>query len=204
MHPLIYGFYGQTCQLFEQATATAINFPDMPPDLIKEADYNAYVCTTGQNMYLFDLGHPSATDKHFCKDRNEICDVYDAVNKRFIHVKMGKSSSSISHLLRQGMFSATALRKDDEAREKFRQHLFAYRCPGTPIPDPFIPSDYMVVFACVIGENLKKDIPFFSKVSFRDAADTLRMMGYNYQFGYINKQIGATGVGADEDSVAEA
>lgn len=189
-------FHNQICQFFTQATAMAINLPDMPSNLVKEADYNDHICTTGQDMHLFDLGHPTAADKHFCKDRNEICDVYDVANNRFIHVKMGKSSSSISHLLRQGVFSAMALRKDDEARQKFRQHLFAYGCTNTPIPDPFTPSDYAVIFVCVVGENLEKNIPFFSKVSFRDAADNLEVMGYKYQFGFVEKQSAAT---ADND-----
>ncbi len=184
-------FHAQVCQFFTRATATAINLPDMSSALAKESDYNAHVCTTGQGIYLFDLGHPSAKDKHFCKDKNEICDVYDTRNKRFIHVKMGKSSSSISHLLRQGVFSATALRKDDEARQKFRQHLFTYGCQNTPVPDPFTPSDYTVVFACVVGENLEKDIPFFSKVSLRDAADSLEVMGYKHQFGFVYQQAAA-------------
>lgn len=194
-------FHAQVCQFFAQATTTSLNLPYMPSNLAKESDYNAHVCTTGQGMYLFDLGHPSAKDKHFCKDKNEICDVYDKLNKRFIHAKMGKSSSSISHLLRQGVFSATALRKDDEARKKFQQHLFAYGCYDHPISDPFTPSDYTVVFACVVGENLEKDIPFFSKVSFRDAADSLSAMGYKYEFGYINKLAGATEV---ENDAADA
>ena len=188
-------FYTEVCQFFANAVATAINLPDMPATLTRESEYNAHVCTNGQNLYLFDLGHENSKDKHFCKDKNEICDIYDVADKRFIHVKMGKSSPSISHLLRQGVFSATALRRDiDEAQKKFRQYLFGYGCTGVgadaPVPDPFTPSDYTAVFACVIGETLKKDIPFFSKVSFRDAAHTLADMGYKYQFGYVSKQAG--------------
>lgn len=200
-------FYTEVCQFFAKA-CTDINLPDMPSVLTKESEYNAYVCTKVQDLYLFDLGHENSKDKHFCKDKNEICDVYDVAGKRFIHVKMGKSSPSISHLLRQGVFSATALRRNiDEAQTKFRQHLLDYGCRDTgaeaPVPDPFTPSDYTAVFACVIGENLEKNIPFFSKVSFRDAALILADMGYIYRFGYVKKQAG-TVVRTEEDDELNA
>ena len=46
---------------------------------------------------------------------------------------------------------------------------------------PYSPSDYTVVFAILLNERHAKDIPFFSKVSFRDAAElTLEMMGYEF------------------------
>jgi len=188
-------FHTEVEQFFANAVGSAINLPDMLATMKKESEYNEHVCTNGHNLYLFDLGHEKSKDKHFCKDKNEICDVYDVAGKRFIHVKMGKSSPSISHLLRQGVFSAKTLKRDDDARAKFRQHLFGYGCTGSgadaPVPDPFTPSDYTVVFVCVIGENLEKDIPFFSKVSFRDAANTLTDMGYKYQFGFVSKQAAA-------------
>ena len=73
--------------------------------------------------------------------------------------------------------------------------MFGYGCTGSgaaaPVPDPFAPSDYTAVFVCVIGENLEKDIPIFSKVSFCDAANTLTDMGYKCQFGFVSKQAGA-------------
>jgi len=103
-------------------------------------------------------------------------------------VKTGKSSSDISHLFRQGVFSARVLKSDPEALETFKQHLRDYGCPEDMIAMPFAPSDYKVVFAILLNEKHASDIPFFSKVSFRDAAElTLEMMGYECHFGFITQ-----------------
>jgi len=140
-------------------------------------------------MYLYDLGHEVSRHKHITADRNEICDVFDGASRRFIHTKVGKSSADISHLLRQGVFSGTALKMDTDALAAFRGYL--EKDSGSPdiIKLPYAPSDYEVVFAIVLDENQSRDIPFFSKVSFRDAAElTLEMIGYKCRFGYIIKK----------------
>lgn len=50
----------------------------------------------------------------------EVCDVF-VPGKALIHVKRAESSSSVSHLLAQGLVSADSLRRDQQARLEFRK-----------------------------------------------------------------------------------
>jgi uncharacterized protein (TIGR04141 family) len=101
---------------------------------------------------------------------------------------MGKSSPSISHLLRQGAYSGLVLKQDETIRKEFIKHLVDYGCQQDILKEPFAPQDYRIVFAIVIGKKQKKDIPFFSKVSLRDVLENiLELMGYQCNFTYIVK-----------------
>jgi len=178
-------FYSQTEQFFNDRVEGDIGLPAIPADKKLEADYNKFVCDTLQGHYLFDLGHEDAADKYICADKNEACDIFDSLGKRFIHVKKSKSSPEISHLLRQGVFSGQAFKLDGTALPKFKGHLAKDGCPDAAVPLPYNPNDYKIAFVLMLGSNQKKDIPFFSKVSFRDAAEkALELMGYKCQFGY--------------------
>ncbi|RQO65180.1 hypothetical protein DBR43_30460 [Pedobacter sp. KBW06] len=152
----------------------------------KESDYNAVLSKSRKSRYLFDLGHAAAKSKSIGKDRNEVCDVYDSDTRTFFHVKMGKSSTEISHLFRQGAFSGQILTQDEEMRKEFLKHLVDYGCKANILPEPYNPHQYQIVFALVIGKTQKKDIPFFSKVSFRDTINNgLGLMGYSCKIAYV-------------------
>ena len=57
------------------------------------------------------------------------------------------------------------------------------------IARPFNPSDYKILFAVILGRTQNEDIPFFSKVSFKDAAElTLEMMGFTCEFHYVHTE----------------
>ncbi len=177
-------FYDQVCAFFT-ARVRDLGLPAFDETFKRELEYNAHVCDTVKGAYLFDLGHEKARKKYIAT-QNEVCDIFDSARKAFIHVKLGKSSADISHLFRQGVFSARALKSDVQALETFKQYLKDYGCPEDTICMPYTPSDYKVVFAIVLNEKHAEDIPFFSKVSFRDAAElTLEMMGYECQFNFI-------------------
>jgi uncharacterized protein (TIGR04141 family) len=137
-------------------------------------------------MYLFDLGHDKGRDKYIGADQNEACDVYNAGTHTFYHVKMGKASSTISHLFRQGAFSGQILKRDENICKQFSQHLADYGCkPGT-IPFPYTPAEYEIAFVLVLGNTQRKDIPFFSKVSFKDVAQNeLEMLGYKCTVSFV-------------------
>ena len=163
-------FYAERCH--------ELGLPDCKREFVRESEYNAAVCSSVADSYLFDLGHATARDKHITAAKNETCDIFDAGEKRFIHVKPGKASADISHLLRQGVFSGKALKSDPAALRAFKEYLGEYGCAEVTITTPYLPSDYKIVFAMILEARQKRDIPFFSKVSFRDAAElTLEMMG---------------------------
>jgi uncharacterized protein (TIGR04141 family) len=153
---------------------------------IKESDYNAELSNSSKYRYLFDLGHAASRNKSIGEDDNEVCDVYDTSTKTFFHIKMGKTSPAISHLFRQGAYSGQILKQDEQVREEFIQHLIDYGCTNNVISTPYTPSEYQIVFGLVIGKRQKKDVPFFSKVSFRDIAENnLELMGYGCGIVYI-------------------
>lgn len=153
---------------------------------IKESDYNEEIANSSTTMYLFDLGHASSRKKHLGTDANEACDVYDTKTRTFYHVKMGKASSDISHLLRQGAFSGIILKREYQVCQQFIKHLKDYGCNPDVIPLPYTPGNYQIAFVLVLGDRQKKDIPFFSKVSFRDLAqNNLELLGYTCSIAFV-------------------
>jgi uncharacterized protein (TIGR04141 family) len=181
-------FYESVTKFFDDHVGD-LGLSKFPGDITKESDYNSFLCQSTTNMYLFDLGHKESRNRYITADQNEICDVFDGAAKRFIHIKIGKSSASISHLLRQGVFSGTTLKMDSEALTIFRQYLEVDNDASDLTSQPYTPSDYEIVFAVVLDEKQSRDVPFFSKVSFRDATELhLEMMGYRCRFGYIIKE----------------
>jgi uncharacterized protein (TIGR04141 family) len=153
---------------------------------IKENDYDFEVSKSSADMYLFDLGHEKGRDKYIGTDRNEVCDVYNVGTHTFYHVKMGKASSDISHLFRQGAFSGQILKRDENICKQFSQHLTDYGCKQGTIPIPYAPVQYQIAFVLVLGAAQKKDIPFFSKVSFKDVLQNeLEILGYQCTLSFV-------------------
>ncbi|WP_342087115.1 DUF6119 family protein [Dyadobacter sp. OTU695] len=183
-------FYNQVTQYFNSHFQSNLGLPLVPADIKRESDYNAHACETNPDNFLFDLGHPSARTKFFGQDKNEFCDIFDSSGKRFVHVKPGKNSPDISHLLRQGVFSGRSLKLTPETASTLVQHLNDYGCAPGIISLPFSPNEYKVVFALILESNQRLDIPFFSKASFMDASQfSLEIIGYEVQFGYLIKDI---------------
>ena len=108
----------------------------------------------------------------------EFCDIYDAKPKRLIHVKHYGGSSHLSHLFSQGAVSGELFVADQAFREKLNDKLPSGYKLAHPETRPNA-GDYEIVFG-VISNSLKPlDIPFFSKVSLKNAKR--RLVGYGYQ-----------------------
>jgi uncharacterized protein (TIGR04141 family) len=162
------------------------NLPTPTKSKIKESVYNEEISKALKGRFLFDLGNAKSKAYSLGKDKNEACDVFDTNDKTFIHVKMGKTSPSLSHLFRQGAFSGQLLKQDLTSRNEFRKHLATQGYTVNVITEPYVPAQYKVVFALVLGKKQKKNIPFFSKVSFRDAAENiLELMGYDCKLTFV-------------------
>ncbi|WP_068083660.1 DUF6119 family protein [Polycladidibacter stylochi] len=178
-------FYDEITSFFQSHVNSDINLPDASQNYDREANYNFTACTNSDCYHLFDLGHPKAKHKTITSAGNEICDIFDSNNKRFIHVKPGKSSSAISHLMRQGAFSAQIIQTEPVERKKFQGYLNEDSI-NVSFLDNYNPQNFIVTFALILGKTQNEDIPFFSKVSFKDAATSITSMGYKCEFGYIN------------------
>ena len=176
-------FYDDVNSYFN-ALVVANTFPVPSKSKIKESDYNKELSDSLVQGNLFDLGHNDAKGRSLGKDRNEACDVFDASTNTFIHVKIGKSSSNLSHLFAQGGYSGIILKQDEKILDEFNQHLVAAN--GVALPKPYNAASYTVLFLSVIGKRQKKDIPFFSKVTFYNIVrKSLDFGGYNCGFTYV-------------------
>lgn len=127
----------------------------------------------------------------------EACD-FVSHSKQLIHLKDSESSAPLSHLFNQGLVSAEALRRDSTVRTKFRkvaaQRETEYSRTGfvaqLPTAARITPADWTVVFGVLKKKGVRSgmlDLPFFSKVALRAAADRISLMGYQVELHLIEK-----------------
>ena len=129
----------------------------------------------------------SNPDSYFLMDRKlisiggsriEFCDVY-SYEKKLIHVKIYKGSSVLSHLFAQGLVSAEALFDKDFRREVKR---ISSDQISLPIEDSITASEYEIVYVIAMKDANPKtlpELPFFSKVAFRNVVKRLKRYGFH-------------------------
>jgi uncharacterized protein (TIGR04141 family) len=147
----------------------------LPPYSHKnEGDYNEKVPTGDGNLCCMDrkmINHGGARSKI------EFCDLMTK-DKKFIHVKRYGGSSVLSHLFSQGLVSGELFLGD----AKFREKVNAKLADGFKIPDTKVrpvSSHYEIIFGIISSSTKDLEIPFFSKVSLRNATNRLETFGYN-------------------------
>lgn len=109
----------------------------------------------------------------------EFCDLFSD-SRELIHVKRyGGSSAPLSHLFNQGSVSAQLWRGDSDFRKKVNAKLpKSHKVhDSSKAPDP---SQFPIVFAIVSRSTqpINKSLPFFSRLSLRNVARQLSMLGY--------------------------
>lgn len=105
----------------------------------------------------------------------ELCDVYDTANKTFIHVKNYYGSSALSHLFAQGKVSAQMFLSDPKFRIKVKEMESSLPFDVNINPNP---SDYKIIFGIISESEKDLNIPFFSKVNFKNERSLLNTFGY--------------------------
>jgi uncharacterized protein (TIGR04141 family) len=138
----------------------------------REEDYNQHVASTNTAFALMDksfvqIGGPL--------DKLEFCDLIHGTGD-FIHVKYYRSSATLSHLFSQGVVAAHALLGDEEFRVKLNDKLPA----NVRFSDPMLKPDrtkFQIIFAIATLKNLPSELPFFSKVSLKQAIRSLGTLG---------------------------
>lgn len=160
----------------------------------EEGNYNTRVAETS--------GYTNLDRSHFRITQGpkeiEVCDLFDASRKRFIHVKKDGSSSVLSHLFSQGIVSAQCYSDDQEYREEFNQLV---RCDEfdqatKPQADEFCIT-YAIITKKVDGKSIPSTshpidrinmLPFFSRLNLMQRTRQLRRMGYRVQLGFIGTE----------------
>ena len=159
-------------KLFER-----IDFPDYLHG--NEGEYNDFVARKIDAICL-DANNIQYGGGH---SKIEFCDILTK-SKELIHVKRYGGSSVLSHLFNQGLVSGQLLIMD----KKFRQ--LVYEKLITESFDPIIteerpdPSDFKVVYAIISKKN-NLQLPFFSKVTLKNAKMILESYGYELNLALI-------------------
>jgi uncharacterized protein (TIGR04141 family) len=146
----------------------------------REEDYNSYLANENENIELMD--------KKFVKiggpyDKLEFCDLIKD-SSDFIHVKYYRSSSTLSHLFSQGYVASEAFVSDSGFRERLNPKLpDSVKLLNTESrPDP---SKYRIVYAIATNRNIPNELPFFSKVTLKNALRTLKTLNYSVSLSAI-------------------
>ncbi|MDP1720991.1 MAG: TIGR04141 family sporadically distributed protein [Candidatus Nanopelagicaceae bacterium] len=109
----------------------------------------------------------------------EFCDVFDEANGAFIHVKNYYGSSALSHLFAQGLVSGELYLADPKFRKevKKKESSLSFNPELAPIA-----NDHKIIFGIISESNNPLNIPFFSKVNFRNVKRSLNTYGYKDVF----------------------
>jgi uncharacterized protein (TIGR04141 family) len=146
-----------------------------------EEQYNSAVASTESSVSLMDRKTAGIGGPY---DKVELCDL---IRNRtdLIHVKYYRSSSTLSHLFAQGYVAAEAFVKDEEFRRRVNDKLPRQ----SKLVDPSARPDakqFRVVYAIATTKQLPNELPFFSKVTLRNALKTLVALGYQVHLSSID------------------
>ncbi len=176
-------FTDQVITDFIGTTESSIALPDCEEN--DESAYNIVAskklpgsCCMDGKLILHGGGHSKV----------EFCDLYTS-NKGIVHIKRYGGSSVLSHLFSQGVVSGELFVSDPEFREKLNDQL----PDGNKLRNPTARPDtreHEVVYGIISNVSGPLDIPFFSKVSLRNARRRLTSFGYHVAIKKIQK-IGA-------------
>lgn len=156
-----------------------------------EAIYNERISKEKNDLLSLDRKNLKATG---ALSEIETCD-FLSKDRKFIHIKDQSSSSRLSHLFSQGTVPARVLITDQDFRDKLIKKIqqqeahFSKTGYSSIIPkstNPYVSSNFTVVYG-VITSSPNPKLPFFSLVTFRQAATDLKSLGYNYEFSWIQR-----------------
>ncbi|MFA5178525.1 MAG: TIGR04141 family sporadically distributed protein [Candidatus Paceibacterota bacterium] len=138
-----------------------------------ENEYNKAVATQDSDFCCMDRENISHGGGH---SKIEFCDLYTK-DKTIIHVKHYGGSSVLSHLFAQGVVSGELFLADSKFREKVNDKLSqSHKIQDTKIKPTA--SDYTIIYGIISSSGHDLEIPFFSKVSLKNAKRRLETFGY--------------------------
>lgn len=146
----------------------------------REEDYNESVAKTHPVFCLMDKKNIKIGGSY---DKLEHCDLIHG-GTDFVHVKYYRSSSTLSHLFSQGLVAAEAFIKDEKYRIELNPKLPASIQLTNPQTRPD-PKKYRIVYAIATVKTIPKELPFFSKVTLKNAFKTLRALDYKVELARI-------------------
>ena len=156
---------------------SSISFPTYAHD--NEAKYNIDAA--------MQLGAASLDKKNIWhgggQSQIEFCDILTTSNQ-LVYVKKYSASSVLSHLFAQGVTGGELFVADPVFREKLNEILPDANKLTDP-SDAIDASKYEIVYAIISYSSKPLDIPFFSKVSLKNARRRLAGFGYKVRLQKI-------------------
>lgn len=156
----------------KQIKATTIALPDYMKNET-EGIYNERFAASKTSYALMDR---KLVKYGGGKSSIEFCDVFTK-SKTMVHVKRYGGSSVLSHLFSQGVVSASLLLWDAGFRKDLNKKLPASHKLADPAARPN-PSQYEIAFAVASQSKGKLILPFFSRVTLRNAHRQLSNYGF--------------------------
>lgn len=126
------------------------------------------------------------------EDPIEFCDAYELNEKRLIHLKRYGQSAVLSHLFAQGFVSGELFLLNP----LFRKAVLENECAqgydlGFSSNERPNPTEYSIVYAIISSSKEEKpNIPYFSKISFRNYMQRLAAIGYQVYLSKIECEDG--------------
>lgn len=146
----------------------------------KEDEYNNYVANNNQDFILFDR---KTIPLGGSRDKIEFCDLVRN-NNELIHVKYYRSSSTLSHLFSQGCVAAESFVSDVEFRKKLNKKL-PDSMKLTDLERRPKSSEFFIIYAIAVNRDIPLKLPFFSKVTLKNALKTLTALDFNVRLARI-------------------
>lgn len=146
-----------------------------------EGEYNKEVTRQNNSFLCLDANNISYGGGH---SKIEFCDLLSS-DKKIVHIKKYAGSSVLSHLFYQGLVSGELFVSDPEFRKSLNRKLTTHWKLARPETKPDA-NKYEVIYGII--SNVDEDrphIPFFSKVSFKNAKRRLEGFGYTVKLKKI-------------------
>lgn len=147
-----------------------------------ESDYNVAAADAISGSCCMDSKLIVHGGRH---SRIEFCDIFTS-DRKIIHVKKYGQSSVLNHLFSQGVVSGELFVSDAEFRRKLNDELPATHRLRDASTRPN-PGDYEIVFAIISNSDFDLNLPFFSKVSLRNARRRLAGFGYHVALNKVQQ-----------------
>ncbi len=175
-------FAEQTNSAFETIRDAGCSFSIPDYNHKNEGDYNEKVANGDVSLCCMDRKNISYGGGH---SSIEFCDIFRD-DKKIVHVKHYGGSSVLSHLFAQGVVSGELFVADEKFREKVNDKLDAsHKLSDTSVKPKA--EDYEIIFAIITKSSKKLSLPFFSKVTLRNAHRRLRAYGYKVSLLKISR-----------------
>lgn len=163
-------------------------FADVPKNVVAlpnfvDANEGAYNTRVAGEANIYALMDRNLIVFEGAADPIEFCDLFSN-SKEIIHVKRYAGSSALSHLFAQGLVSGTLFSHEAIFRRQVRRKLPRF---GASIPITRKPNrkEFAVIFAVISKSQGPLGLPFFSRITLRNAFQTLTDLGYKVSMSKI-------------------